>query len=247
MDIAIQTTTGEIPAYVALPSSGRPEPGVVLIHDMFGMTQDLRNQVDWMAAQGFVAVAPDLFHGRRMMAGVLGVRRDAIAHEGRTFDEVEAVRGWLVNRTECTGAVGVVGFCMGGGLALMLALGRGFAASAVNYGSAPRSAYDPDFLAGGCPIVASFGARDRSLRGAAGQLERALTAAGVSHDVKEYPDAGHGFLNDHEGAHDHLPALFSVTARLMTFGYHEPSAVDARRRIVSFFDAHLKAGRVPAP
>ena len=247
MDIAIQATMGEIPAYVALPGSGRPEPGVVLIHAMFGMTQDLRNQVDWMAAQGFVAVAPDLFHGRRMMAGVLGVRRDAIAHEGRTFDEVEAVRGWLVNRTECTGAVGVVGFCMGGGLALMLALGRGFAASAVNYGSAPRSAYDPDFLAGGCPIVASFGARDRSLRGAAGQLERALTAAGVSHDVKEYPDAGHGFLNDHEGAHDHLPALFSVTARLMTFGYHEPSAVDARRRIVSFFDAHLKAGRVPAP
>ena len=247
MDVAIPATSGEIPAYVALPSSGRPEPGVVLIHDVFGMTQDLRNQADWMAAAGFVAVAPDLFHGRTKMAAVRGVRRDATAHGGRTFDEIEAVRGWLANRTECTGAVGVVGFCMGGGLALMLAFGRGFSASAVNYGSAPRSAYDPDSLADGCPIVASYGARDRSLRGVAGRLERALAAAGVPHDVKEYPDAGHGFLNDHEGAHDHVPALFSVMARFMAYGYHAPSAVDARRRIISFFDVHLRAGGAPAP
>jgi carboxymethylenebutenolidase len=112
MDIAIQATTGEIPAYVALPSSGRPEPGVVLIHDVFGMTQDLRNQADWLAAQGFVAVAPDLFHDRTKMAAVRGVHRDVTAREGRTFDEVEAVRGWLASRTECAGAVGVVGFCI---------------------------------------------------------------------------------------------------------------------------------------
>ena len=146
----------------------------------------------------------------------------------------------MVHRDECTGSVGVVGFCMGGGLALVLAFGRGFAASSDNYGSAPKGFYEESSLAGGCPIVASFGARDRTLRGAADRLAKALGAAGVAHDVKEYPDAGHGFLNDHEGANDPLPALFRVMGRFMRYGYHETSAEDARRRIVSFFDVHLR-------
>jgi carboxymethylenebutenolidase len=136
---------------------------------------------------------------------------------------------------------------MGGGLALVLALGRGFAASSVNYGSAPRSAYDASILTGSCPVVASYGARDRSLRGAAGRLERALVAAGVAHDVKEYPGAGHGFLNDHRGAGDRLPVLFPVMGRFIAYGPHEPSAADARRRIISFFDAHLRPDGDPAP
>jgi len=94
-------------------------------------------------------------------------------------------------------------------------------------------------LAGACPIVASYGARNRILRGAAPRLERALRAAGIDHDVKVYPEAEHGFLNDHEGAHDHIPALFVVTGKIMGIGYHEASAEDARRRIVAFFKSHL--------
>jgi carboxymethylenebutenolidase len=240
MDLTIPAARGAIPAYVTRPASGRPEPGVVLIHDVFGMTQDLRNQADWLAAEGFLAVAPDLFHGRTRMAGVRGVRRAMTSREGWASDDVEEVRSWTAGRDDCTGTVGVVGFCMGGGLALALALDRGFAASSVNYGSAPKSLYDTGILAGACPIVASYGARDRSLRHAATRLERALAAAGVAYDVKEYPDAGHGFLNDHEGAHDRLPALFSVMGRITRYGYHASSAEDARRRIVSFFDEHLR-------
>jgi carboxymethylenebutenolidase len=90
--------------------------------------------------------------------------------------------------------------------------------------------------------VASYGGKDRTLRGAAGRLERALTAATVEHDVKEYPEAGHAFLNDHDGAGDKNPLLFSVMGKLTpgVVGYHEPSARDARRRILSFFEHHLK-------
>ena len=89
---------------------------------------------------------------------------------------------------------------MGGGFALMLAPRRGFAASSVNYGTAPKRAYTPAFLRGSCPVVASYGGKDRTLRGAADRLDKALTAVGVEHDVKVYPGAGHGFINDHEGA-----------------------------------------------
>ena len=71
---------------------------------------------------------------------------------------------------------------------------------------------------------------------------RRLATAGIKHDVKEYSGAGHGFINDHDGAGDKWPLLFAVFARLSPgLGYHEASAQDARRRIIAFFDAHLKA------
>lgn len=78
-----------------------------------------------------------------------------------------------------------------------------------------------------------------SLRGAAARLETALAAAGVDHGVKEYPDAGHAFLNDHSD--DDVPKLFLLMGAVTRTGYHEPSAIDARRRIVAFFNKHLKA------
>ncbi len=74
---------------------------------------------------------------------------------------------------------------------------------------------------------------------AAGRLERALTATGVDHDIKVYPEASHGFLNDHPAAD--RTALLMVLNVLSGTRYHEPSARDARCRIVAFFDAHLKS------
>lgn len=62
----------------------------------------------------------------------------------------------------------------------------------------------------------------------------------MPHDVKEYPQAGHAFLNDHAGAGDRVPAAFVVMSKLTGMGYCEPAAQDARHRIIAFFDAHLR-------
>ena len=95
---------------------------------------------------------------------------------------------------------------MGGGFALVLAPGRGFAASSVNYGAAPQGAYADGVPRRRVPDRGSYGAKDRSLARRGGQARAGRsTAVGVPHDVKEYPDAGHSFLNDHDGAGDHSP------------------------------------------
>ena len=106
----------------------------------------------------------------------------------------------------------------------------------------PKDAYVEDSLADACPIVGSYGAKDRANRGTAQKLERVLQALGVDHDVKEYPDAGHAFINDHERAGDRTPAILAVMGLFSgASDYHEASAQDARHRIVSFFNTHLRS------
>src|SRR5205807_2361666 len=105
--------------------------------------------------------------------------------EGAAYEDIDVARRWVGEREDCTGRVGIIGFCMGGGFALLCAPRYDFAAASVNYGEVASDAVAR--LGGACPIVASYGRRDPSLRGRAERLERALTELDVPHDIKEYP------------------------------------------------------------
>ena len=235
--VSISAPGGALPAYLATPAGSGPWPGVVVLHDLVGMSHDLRNQADWLAGAGYLAVAPDLFRGNRRPTCMIRMIRETWRGSGPTFTDIEATGRWLAERPECTGRVGVIGFCLGGGFALLLAAEHRFDAASVNYGPVAKKTYSEDVLRGACPVVGSYGAKDPGLRGAGDRLERILAAVGVDHDVKTYPDAGHAFLNDHDRAE--LPALFALQFRLTGDPYHEPSAQDARHRILDFFGRHL--------
>jgi len=226
------TLPGDVKAHLAVPPvDAGPWPGVVVLHESFGLNDDIRQQADRLAAAGYLALAPDLYSAGGAWRCIRATFAALTRGHGKAFDDIEAARTWLAGREDCTGRIGVIGFCMGGGFALLTAA-RGFDASAPNYAHLPK---DLDgTLRGACPVVASYGGKDKTLRGTAAKLRGGLERAGVEHDVREYPEAGHSFLN----RHDLGPG--GALLRVAGIGYHEPSAEDAWGRILRFFEAHLR-------
>lgn len=214
--------------YLGTPSGSGPWPGVVVVHEIFGLNDSIRAIADRMAEHGYLALAVDLFNGRPVARCLLSAVRQLRSGSGPMYAILEAGRRGLAEREDCTGQVGVLGFCLGGGFALMVAP-RGFEAAAVSY--APQSKDLDSALAGSCPIVASYGGADRSLKGAAAKLEQSLTRLGVPHDVKEYPGATHAFMSDKK------PPW--IIERLTGLKIDPAATSDTWRRVDAFFGRYL--------
>ena len=215
-------TVGATNAYLAVPFGSAdakgPWPGVVVIHEAFGLNADIRAHADRLAALGYLALAPDLLDGRFWLRCVRSMFRQLRAGSGPAFEVLDACRAWLAARPDCTGKTGVIGFCMGGGFA------------AVNYGEVPADA--EALLAGSCPVVGSYGGRDPMGASHPQRLEAALTALGVPHDVKVYPEAGHSFMSP-------KPAAMAPLTALARLKYDRGAAEDAWQRIFAFFGTYL--------
>ena len=219
----------ELRAYLARPSVGvGPWPGVVVLHDAVGLTQVTQLHADRLATAGYLALAPDLYTRGGLVKCLAATFRSMMAGQGQAYADIRASHDWLQQRDDCTKRIGVIGFCMGGGFALMTAT-RGFDASAANYASVPNF---PE-LTRACPIVASYGANDRRLRGAGDRLRSALSQLDVANDVKTYPGVAHSFLDRYN-----LGPLTPLV-RMAGFGYDHASAEDAWARTLRFFAQHL--------
>jgi carboxymethylenebutenolidase len=220
--------------YLAKPAGDGPWPGVVMVHEAFGLTDVQLRHADRLAAAGFLTLAVDLYSRGNAFRCFVATMRAVQRGSGVAFTDIETARAYLSESPDCTGKIGVIGFCMGGGFALLLAGAGEYDVAAPNYGMLPK---DVDAaMAGACPVVGSYAGLDRGLKDAAAKLDAALTKAGVEHDVKEYPTAGHAFLNDAETG----PRLLRPIMRAAHMGPDPAAAADAGERIETVFDAQLR-------
>ena len=233
-DVSFPSSTGRpMRAALALPASAAPRPAIIVIHEIFGLNDDIRRITGRVADLGWVALAPDLYdtEGPRVLCvlrAMLALRRG----EGPAFADLEAARTWLAARPEVDARrTGVIGFCMGGGFALLYAVRAPLGAAAVFYGDVPSTAEE---LREVCPVVGGYGERDRLFAGQGRRLETLLTELGVPHDVRIYPDAGHSYMSRHEG----LLATLAAWGP-MKVGWNRDAEEDSWRRVEALFRTHL--------
>jgi carboxymethylenebutenolidase len=241
-DVTLRPSTDgrRLTAHLARPDAApgeaaAPGPAVIVIHEAMGLNDDIRRIAGRFAEHGYTALAPDLvgdgFTPLCIARFFLGIGR---AGTGRPYRELRAIQDWLGRQPGVDpDRIGLAGFCMGGGFALLYAIhgGRPLRAIAPFYGALPR---DRSRLRELCPTVASYGGRDRVFGALGRALEEALEAAGVPHDVVTYPDAGHSFMNRHDGL---LARIGPHTP--MHDAYHHDAAEDAWTRVLRFFEHHL--------
>jgi carboxymethylenebutenolidase len=233
-DVTFASATGRpMRAALALPARAERRPGVIVIHEIFGLNDDIRRIAGRFADLGYVALAPDLYDtgGPRILC-IARVLTALMRAEGPAFGDLDTARAWLAARPEVDASrIGAVGFCMGGGFALLYAVRAPLGVGANFYGDVPKTAAE---LKGTCPILGSFGGRDRLFAPQGRRLETLLAELDVPHDVKIYPDAGHSFMSRHSGVMATIGAWGPMAA-----GYDEAAAEDSWRRIEAFFRRHL--------
>lgn len=220
-------------AALAVPSEGQgPFPGVVVIHDIYGFSPDLKRHCQRFADAGYVAVGPDLYHGGRPGCVVRTLTSMATG-KGFAYEVIDAARETLAARDDVDAKrIAVAGFCMGGGFALIAAADQSFAVAAPFYGMVPKKA---SRLQGLCPTIAQFGAEDRVYLPHAKRLARHLEELGIEHEVHIYEGVGHSFMNQLEG-------------RLAPLGPHTPirafydpeTEAKAWSKLLDFFERHIE-------
>jgi carboxymethylenebutenolidase len=224
----VTVTAGDghsLPVHVARPASAAgPIPGLVVIHEAFGVNDHIRDVTRRFAAQGFLAAAPDLFP-RVGGAPEPGAPIETIMSRIGAMSDADAVADlratvqWLRGQPECNGRIGCIGFCMGGRLTLLLATHEGVLDRAVDcWGgritrrSAPPDERRPEVVVErvdrlSCPLLGVFGAEDQNPNADdVAELRAALEASRREHRILVYPDAGHAFFADYRPTWREEPA-----------------------------------------
>jgi carboxymethylenebutenolidase len=218
-DVQGQSNSG----YLALPGGAGPWPGVVVIQEWWGLDDHIKSIADRFTGEGFAALAPDLYNGQ-VATEPDEARKLRMA---LVWDEALAVIqravNYLVGQSQVSPKkVGVVGFCMGGGLTWHAAAKLAHVgAAAPFYGGGPEMT-DEEVARIGAPVLAIFGELDQGVSPqVANQRAAQMNKAGVKHETVIYPGAHHAFFNDTRAA------------------YNPKAAADAWLRTINFFRGAL--------
>ena len=213
-----------VKALLYMPEGKGPFPGIIVIHEWWGLDHWVKEQASKLADQGYTALAVDLYRGKvatnpeeahEIMRGVPDDRAKRDLHAGFVYLQSQPA----VKKDR----IGAIGWCWGGGYSLDVALQEpALAADVINYGSL---ATDPAELKKiNAPILGLFGGQDRGITpDDVKQFEQQMKQLGKKLDITIYPDTGHGFQNPVNGA-----------------GYNAADTADAWRKITNFFASTLK-------
>ncbi|MGD1158496.1 MAG: dienelactone hydrolase family protein [Terriglobia bacterium] len=223
-DITFPSGGETLTGYLVLPESGGKHPALLVIHEWWGLNDWVKEQARRLAEQGYVALAVDLYRGQVAYDPSLAHELMRGMPQDRAVRDLKAAFDYLAARQDVNKEkIGSVGWCMGGGFSLLLAVDEPrLAACVLNYGSMPTDSADIQKIH--APVLGNFGADDRGIPPSAVEaFERAMKGANKSVDVKVYPGAGHAFENPNN-----------------KLGYREVAAEDAWKRTLTFLDHNLK-------
>lgn len=219
--ISFQSGKERLEGYLARPEGSGPFPGVVIIHEAFGLNDNIREVARRFASEGYAALAVDLFSGRNRAVCMFrffgGMLLNSMNNGG-----IHDLKAALTALSEQEGVdrerMRAIGFCMGGGFAVAWACtDTRLKVVAPYYGMNPRPL---EAVARACPVVGSYPGKDFTAS-AGRKLDAALDKYNVPHDIKIYPGAKHSFFNDQGG------------------NYNPAAAEDSWRRTLAFFKEQL--------
>jgi carboxymethylenebutenolidase len=224
--VTFQSGAQQFEGYLARPEGAGPFPGLVIIHEIFGLNENIKDIARRFADAGYAALAVDLFAGRNRAICMFRFMGQMMLNplNNESIQNLKDTLTFLSEQSEVDAAhLGAVGYCMGGGFAIAWACqDNRLKAIAPYYGANPRPL---EAVARMCPVVGSYPDKDFTTR--AGQkLDAALARYDVPHDIKIYPNTRHSFFNDQGPA------------------YAEAAARDSWPRILSFFSEHIGASTV---
>lgn len=212
---------GTLTGYLARPTGEGTWPAVVVIQEWWGLNDHIKDVARRFAAAGFVALAPDLYHGRVVSEPNEARKLVMTLDMNAAVREIQAGIGHLLERPEVAGPkVGLTGFCMGGRLVLMTALVDDRLGAAVPWYGSPLAAEQAGQVK--APVLGLYGEKDSGIPVTAVRaMQEALTAAGLANDIVVYPGAEHAFFNDTRPS------------------YNPPAAADAWQRTLAWFRKYL--------
>ncbi len=218
--VSVPVSAGQMEGYLARPEGDGPFPGVVVIHEAFGLNENIKDITRRFANEGYAALAVDLFRGRSKFICMFrffgGMRSNPLEHEG-----IQSLKSALTFLGEQPSAdanrIGAVGYCLGGSFAVAWACADDrLKAIAPYYGQNPPL----EAVKRACPVVGSYPGNDFTTK-AGEKLDQTLTQYNIPHDIKIYPGAKHSFFND--------------TSR----NHNAEAAQDSWQRVLAFFKDHL--------
>ena len=220
-DFTIEHAGLEIAGYLAEPEDEEAKAGLIVIQEWWGLTDDIKEIADRYSVEGYLAFAPDLYHGQaatepdeaRKLA--MSMERDIAAQE------IDVAIAWM-KAEQGLEKVGCLGYCMGGGLTLATAIRPTAHVDAVHvyYGGGMPSAEQIATIK--VPVLGSYGGADEGIPADQVDMLRAtLEASGVPNDIKIYAGAEHSFFNDTRPA------------------YHEDAAMDSWLKSLEWFEQYL--------